>query len=618
MNYLAALEARRASLPGRPASAAPAALLDCLSALQPSFPEDAEGSRKGVDASGADDGAAAVFESLRAEGGFVRGPEQDASEALTWLLDAVAEEAAAVWKLPGGGKTGADQKAFLDGLLDSLELGNRTGTGEEEEAGEASGEASGETGKEAGASPRLSPSSSSSSGSGSAASDASTPSALYSDSDAAPSSSSSAAPSSVDASAARSSGVIASRDRLISSALPRPPPHHATWLATTPLPFEGTTVQTLRCLKCHEELDSTATTFRLLTLPLVEPHESSNGVAAGAGRTAVGVPVEEGAGAARAARAGASPGAPPSAASLEVLADSPLLAPFIAAGRAQARRDMAGRPTAPARTGPQTYSLRDSFTEAFSPEIAGPYMCKLCAQKSKKAHAEAMEAWESAQRTVGREGEGGEGGEEEKKSVAKADGLATEDQAPSPSSTLSSPRSALSSLSPPPPEPPVPCISSVLRRSMLGRTPRALILHLDRVAWDPTRGPVKRTGHVSFPAIFRIDALAPRWGEEPREQGRAAKVAAFDTQETLKLYELSAIVEHAGAAETGHYVTWRRLRHPRPAAAAAALPPPSDPTDPWARVSDDQVRLGGLRDALGANASLLFYDLVELHPKEAA
>lgn len=133
------------------------------------------------------------------------------------------------------------------------------------------------------------------------------------------------------------------------------------------------------------------------------------------------------------------------------------------------------------------------------------------------------------------------------------------------------------------------------KRLSLARLPALLCLQIQRLF-----GETKNSRFVPFPLKLELaaTALGSRAAHSP-SCGCAAcsmKSSRVDVEEKQCMYSLRAVVVHLGVSNSGHFITYRRMKKPGTLAR-------------WYYISDEQVRPCELTEVLAAEAYLLFYEL---------
>lgn len=133
------------------------------------------------------------------------------------------------------------------------------------------------------------------------------------------------------------------------------------------------------------------------------------------------------------------------------------------------------------------------------------------------------------------------------------------------------------------------------KRTLIGKCPPLLCLHLSRLQWLQSGQAVKITGHVVFPDRLSLDPFTLA------HVVRGQAVRSWSTREVrLRLrepqyqYRLCAVLVHTGGHNDGHFFTYR-LRQ-------------GSSGDRWYRVSDLLASRVQLDEVLNSCAYMLFYE----------
>jgi ubiquitin carboxyl-terminal hydrolase 1 len=171
------------------------------------------------------------------------------------------------------------------------------------------------------------------------------------------------------------------------------------------------------------------------------------------------------------------------------------------------------------------------------------------------------------------------------------------------------------------------------KQVMIARTPKVLILHLNRSSYNASNyGASKNNTPVLFDEYLDIGDVVTNGelnisgnlpisrGPSPaREADRASSNGYLDPPSSLALYRLCAIVIHYGSHSAGHYVSFRRRRlqtsssNTSSGAEDVNFQHTGDrrERDAWYRISDDSVSQCSLDDVLAQNPFIMFYERVE-------
>jgi ubiquitin C-terminal hydrolase len=159
------------------------------------------------------------------------------------------------------------------------------------------------------------------------------------------------------------------------------------------------------------------------------------------------------------------------------------------------------------------------------------------------------------------------------------------------------------------------------KRLLLARLPEVLCLHLQRLFGD-----TYISTHVDYPAELDLGFLSvarqgdyaqQTWysGGGPEAGRRDANVPpAVNLDVTRMRYKLAAVVVHLGTANSGHFVTFRRLSTAENVSEGEGNGRGGTGTEQrkglpqWVYCSDRHIRPSSLEEALGQRAYLLFYE----------
>ncbi|RDA92348.1 hypothetical protein CP533_4379 [Ophiocordyceps camponoti-saundersi (nom. inval.)] len=172
--------------------------------------------------------------------------------------------------------------------------------------------------------------------------------------------------------------------------------------------------------------------------------------------------------------------------------------------------------------------------------------------------------------------------------------------------------------------------STKTKQIVIARPPQSLVIHVNRSVFDPsTFDMIKNSAPVSFPLTLDLGpwCLGSFEGTEKRLESRTeeeaeelwqpssayASMIAGDegvSRLTGPIYELRAVVTHAGRHENGHYICYRRVagqeglaKHDEDATQEGA----------WWRLSDHNVSMVGEETVLGLGSGvfMLMYECVD-------
>ncbi|KAM3423075.1 hypothetical protein BST61_g538 [Cercospora zeina] len=135
------------------------------------------------------------------------------------------------------------------------------------------------------------------------------------------------------------------------------------------------------------------------------------------------------------------------------------------------------------------------------------------------------------------------------------------------------------------------------REAIIGRAPQTLVIHINRSVFDERTGMQRKNyAEVQYPKILD---LRP-W--------------LLESESSPATFRLSAVVQHYGRHENGHYICYRRhlgvppLTDDEPDAAPCQ---PNDEEERWWRLSDDDVSPVTEEEALDqGGAFMLFYERI--------
>eukprot|EP01032_Pedospumella_encystans_P017381 gene17381-19804_t len=161
-----------------------------------------------------------------------------------------------------------------------------------------------------------------------------------------------------------------------------------------------------------------------------------------------------------------------------------------------------------------------------------------------------------------------------------------------------------------------PTFSDAIKRTGLSRLPPLLCLYLCRRTYDEVKGRMKKlVAHVSFPVLLNMDqfqsadgARRPTFTQKSTgavPTGLSVTSMLSSTMKGRSLhargsggdYQLRAVVEHKGTADTGHYVAYCLVQE--------------QPQRQWRLFSDEQHIQVPETTVLAAQATMLFYERVK-------
>jgi ubiquitin C-terminal hydrolase len=132
--------------------------------------------------------------------------------------------------------------------------------------------------------------------------------------------------------------------------------------------------------------------------------------------------------------------------------------------------------------------------------------------------------------------------------------------------------------------------SEALKCLLLTRLPAVLCIHVQRRFYDPqTLRASKTAQHVIFPEILDVGPYCVYAGSSVTTGDNAA------SRSSRIPYRLMSVIEHAGGAFYGHYVSYRR-------------DPASPAGNQWLYISDDTVRRVDWNAVRRCQAYMLFYE----------
>ncbi|KAK7519282.1 uncharacterized protein IWZ02DRAFT_288506 [Phyllosticta citriasiana] len=177
--------------------------------------------------------------------------------------------------------------------------------------------------------------------------------------------------------------------------------------------------------------------------------------------------------------------------------------------------------------------------------------------------------------------------------------------------------------------------STKSRQAVIGRPPKALVIHVNRSVFDEMTGVQRKNhAHVSFPEILDIGPWSLGSGEQPaylRELEGHSEVWSTNPSESMissnylfeepKLpYQLRAVVSHYGRHENGHYVCYRK--HPFNTTnfgTQKSADGADQPEEVWWRLSDEDVSRVSKEDVLAQDGVfMLFYEAMPPPPPRPA
>ncbi|KAK8170306.1 hypothetical protein BC567DRAFT_290259, partial [Phyllosticta citribraziliensis] len=135
--------------------------------------------------------------------------------------------------------------------------------------------------------------------------------------------------------------------------------------------------------------------------------------------------------------------------------------------------------------------------------------------------------------------------------------------------------------------------STKSRQAVIGRPPKALVIHVNRSVFDEMTGIQRKNyAHVSFPEILDLGPCSNYLFEEPKLP-----------------YQLRAVVSHYGRHENGHYVCYRKHPFNTPDDAQKPVDGDEQSDEVWWRLSDEDVSRVSKEDVLAqGGVFMLFYE----------
>lgn len=155
--------------------------------------------------------------------------------------------------------------------------------------------------------------------------------------------------------------------------------------------------------------------------------------------------------------------------------------------------------------------------------------------------------------------------------------------------------------------------STKSRQAVIGRTPQALVIHINRSVFDELTG-VQRKNYASVRYPMVLDLVPWMLGDEAGESSTSSMLTSKAEDLGRYTYRLKAVVTHYGRHENGHYICYRQH-------AASILQesserkPDEDGEVPlrWWRLSDEEVSPVTEEDVLAqGGVFMLFYEREEI------
>ncbi|EME85315.1 uncharacterized protein MYCFIDRAFT_210200 [Pseudocercospora fijiensis CIRAD86] len=133
------------------------------------------------------------------------------------------------------------------------------------------------------------------------------------------------------------------------------------------------------------------------------------------------------------------------------------------------------------------------------------------------------------------------------------------------------------------------------REAVIGRTPQTLVIHINRSVFDEMTGVQRKNyAQVRYPMLLDLRPWMLEIGDAPPQ------------------YELTAVIQHYGRHENGHYICYRR--HPE---VPSEIEPEGDSPkceERWWRLSDEDVTAVSEQEVLDqSGAFMLFYERLPQH-----
>lgn len=176
--------------------------------------------------------------------------------------------------------------------------------------------------------------------------------------------------------------------------------------------------------------------------------------------------------------------------------------------------------------------------------------------------------------------------------------------------------------------------STKSRQAVIARSPKCLVVHINRSLFDETTGMLKKNyAAVRFPKTLdlndwclgarsasQVNEVIEKWGTNPRESmlPRAGTTVDVDGRQ----YELRAIITHYGRHENGHYICYRKYSTETfPAHVPEAVleaDGDKEKSERWYRLSDEDVQMVSEANVMSqGGAFMLFYEALEPSDSES-
>ncbi|OLY77921.1 Ubiquitin carboxyl-terminal hydrolase 16 [Smittium mucronatum] len=158
------------------------------------------------------------------------------------------------------------------------------------------------------------------------------------------------------------------------------------------------------------------------------------------------------------------------------------------------------------------------------------------------------------------------------------------------------------------------------KQSIIARPPSLLTLHLARSAISYDGDIIKNNCFVKIPEFLDLTSYVTNGTLETSDPTKSIKDPSNDDERVI--YKLVSLVVHFGTHSYGHFITYRRKPSGQlitPLMSSTKLSSlknhddfraSSENSNDWYFVSDEEVQRVSIRDALGANPYLLFYERI--------
>ncbi|KXT17368.1 hypothetical protein AC579_3889 [Pseudocercospora musae] len=135
------------------------------------------------------------------------------------------------------------------------------------------------------------------------------------------------------------------------------------------------------------------------------------------------------------------------------------------------------------------------------------------------------------------------------------------------------------------------------REAVIGRMPQTLVIHINRSVFDEMTGMQRKNyAQLRYPMLLDLRPWMLEIGDAPPE------------------YELSAVIQHYGRHENGHYICYRRHPEVKPEDDAEGDSATASSGEKWWRLSDEDVSAVSEQEVLDqSGAFMLFYERLPLH-----